>query len=201
MEHWRKDLYAYSYAIHDHNFLSHHGILGQRWGKQNGPPYPLDASDHSVSEKKAGWKDSLDSKPKSKNTNKSSSGSSSSKISKKNNPVVQKSKYDEAVDTAEKALDEFDKNRFIDDNISRYKKYAAQSINQRGLSSSEKEAAIRNFLIETNIDYALLDALHNTPSGQKAYELDEHVFDEMLYNNDFNRMVDNVIDDIVNLVR
>lgn len=39
--------------------LYHHGILGQKWGKQNGPPYPLKASDHSASEKKAGWKKSL----------------------------------------------------------------------------------------------------------------------------------------------
>ena len=23
--------------------LSHHGILGQKWGKKNGPPYPLDS--------------------------------------------------------------------------------------------------------------------------------------------------------------
>lgn len=23
------------------NYLSHHGIQGQKWGKQNGPPYPL----------------------------------------------------------------------------------------------------------------------------------------------------------------
>lgn len=39
--------------------LSHHGILGQKWGKQNGPPYPLNGSAHSSSEKKAGWQDSL----------------------------------------------------------------------------------------------------------------------------------------------
>ena len=39
--------------------LYHHGILGQRWGKKNGPPYPLGASDHSASEKKAGWRKSL----------------------------------------------------------------------------------------------------------------------------------------------
>lgn len=24
------------------NYLAHHGILGQKWGKKNGPPYPLD---------------------------------------------------------------------------------------------------------------------------------------------------------------
>lgn len=39
--------------------LSHHGILGMRWGQRNGPPYPLGSGDHSVSEKKAGWRKSL----------------------------------------------------------------------------------------------------------------------------------------------
>lgn len=34
-------------------YLEHHGILGQKWGKQNGPPYPLDSGDHSLSEKSA----------------------------------------------------------------------------------------------------------------------------------------------------
>lgn len=41
--------------------LCHHGILGMKWGKKNGPPYPLGAGDHSASEKKAGWRKSLDS--------------------------------------------------------------------------------------------------------------------------------------------
>ena len=27
-------------------YLSHHGILGQKWGKQSGPPYPLDQKSH-----------------------------------------------------------------------------------------------------------------------------------------------------------
>lgn len=26
------------------NELNHHGVLGQKWGKKNGPPYPLDVS-------------------------------------------------------------------------------------------------------------------------------------------------------------
>ena len=41
------------------NELYHHGILGQKWGVQNGPPYPLGSGEHSKSEVKAGWKASL----------------------------------------------------------------------------------------------------------------------------------------------
>ena len=33
-------------------YLAHHGIQGQKWGKQNGPPYPLAPSAHSQAEKR-----------------------------------------------------------------------------------------------------------------------------------------------------
>ena len=46
------------------NELRHHGIKGQKWGVRNGPPYPLGASDHSASERKAGWRASAKSSKK-----------------------------------------------------------------------------------------------------------------------------------------
>lgn len=33
-------------------YLAHHGILGQKWGKKNGPPYPLDSNQMSKAEKR-----------------------------------------------------------------------------------------------------------------------------------------------------
>ena len=44
------DLYRFKMADES---LSHHGIEGQKWGVKNGPPYPLDAGDHSTAEKRA----------------------------------------------------------------------------------------------------------------------------------------------------
>lgn len=41
------------YVYISDSYLAHHGIKGMRWGKRNGPPYPLDASDKSAAERKA----------------------------------------------------------------------------------------------------------------------------------------------------
>ena len=37
----------------ENTYLIHYGILGQKWGQRNGPPYPLTGSTMSSSEKKA----------------------------------------------------------------------------------------------------------------------------------------------------
>lgn len=34
-------------------YIKHHGILGQKWGEKNGPPYPLSGGDYSSAEIKA----------------------------------------------------------------------------------------------------------------------------------------------------
>lgn len=36
--------------------LTHHGILNQKWGERNGPPYPLSGGDYSRAEKQALYK-------------------------------------------------------------------------------------------------------------------------------------------------
>lgn len=35
------------------SYLSHHGVKGQKWGVQNGPPYPLDSGNDSSKKKKS----------------------------------------------------------------------------------------------------------------------------------------------------
>lgn len=40
-------------------YISHHGILGQKWGKQNGPPYPLGSDVSTGSRLKSGAKGSV----------------------------------------------------------------------------------------------------------------------------------------------
>lgn len=48
----------YGIRISD-EYLAHHGILGQKWGKKNGPPYPLDYRKLSAEEKQLAKADAI----------------------------------------------------------------------------------------------------------------------------------------------
>lgn len=84
MESWKNELY-------------HHGILGMKWGKKNGPPYPLASSDHSAAEKKAGWRKSLDENAhedyKRAHSNKPVSQMSDSELQRVNNRLQAEANY------------------------------------------------------------------------------------------------------------
>lgn len=69
---------------YESDYLAHHGIQGMKWGKRNGPPYPLDASAKSAAEKKAAKiaGAAKDGYKRTKNTLKSNSGSRKSKALK-----------------------------------------------------------------------------------------------------------------------
>lgn len=67
--------------------LYHHGILGQRWGERNGPPYPLGADDHSVTEKRAGWRKSLD-KGSERKYNKNDDGKEKSRLTEQQKQAI-----------------------------------------------------------------------------------------------------------------
>lgn len=46
--------------IQNDSYLVHHGILGQKWGKKNGPPYPLDYNKLSPEERDKAKKSAIE---------------------------------------------------------------------------------------------------------------------------------------------
>lgn len=125
----------YGHIVYD-EYLSHHGILGQKWGKMNGPPYPLGAGDHSSAEKKAGWKRSLSGSRNEelyeRNIKKSDKQSSRSakniKQSGRDKPLKSSSaSYDKMIETLEKADKENVKAHKLHDEIIKEAKRTGKS--------------------------------------------------------------------------
>ena len=110
----------------DANYLEHHGILGMKWGQRNGPPYPLDAQDHSAAEKKAGWRKSLEDKVAARKANKAA------KIEKKKAARAAKEKEVEEKRAAKYA----DYNRIKAD-VDEYKKSITQEIDSMEAASEK----------------------------------------------------------------
>lgn len=85
--------------------LSHHGIEGQKWGKRNGPPYPLDYDAHSAAEKNSNPKSKLDNysdSTKKKTNNKSSLMKESAKSARASVKNMSDSELKAAIDRKKK---------------------------------------------------------------------------------------------------
>lgn len=98
--------------------LYHHGIAGQKWGKRNGPPYPLSASAHSASEKKAGWRKSLSDHGDDRKYTKAVK--KEIKLLKKEHKILRKEgQSDNWHKALNKTLDQEDKRHALEDKIGR----------------------------------------------------------------------------------
>lgn len=136
--------YSFSLDISE-DAIAHHGILGMKWGRRNGPPYPLGPGDHSSGEaraaKAAGTKLGKDSGKGSienvKGIRKSSSSSS------KPQTATSKSSGSSSSSSKKSSSDTDKKSGNL---IERHKENLEQKFKDKGMSKSEAEEAAENRL-------------------------------------------------------
>ena len=147
------DLYVITPSSND---IQHHGILGMRWGRKNGPPYPLGSSAHSASEKKAGWRKSL------------SSGGIFGKRKKAKADRVAKANAKKIVEERlkDKEADEFfEKNK---EKILRSNKAKDVLSNQSRLTTQELEDAIKR--MNLNVQLAQYEVKQRPASNWQKFD-------------------------------
>lgn len=117
-------------------FVNHHGVLGQKYGVKNGPPYPLEEGDHSSSEESAAKKAGI------------SVGTSSGKGSLDN---VESANKKETSDTKESSSDTSQKKPTKEDIVNSGDIKLIQS-SMKDLNLTELQTAIakRSLMIQVN---------------------------------------------------
>ena len=117
-------------------FVNHHGVLGQKHGVKNGPPYPLEEGDHSSSEESAAKKAGI------------SVGTSSGKGSLDN---VESANKKETSDTKESSSDTSQKKPTKEDIVNSGDIKLIQS-SMKDLNLTELQTAIakRSLMIQVN---------------------------------------------------
>lgn len=141
--------------------LKHHGILGQKWGVKNGPPYPLDEGDHSAAEKKAGWKESIG-----KIFNRDDPATSVLNLQNDNSDAYKRIKNSSYAN-----LDKWGKDR--DHNI----------LYITGISGSGKSTAAMYLAKKRNAEYVNLDSYTEMMSKESKNELQNKSFNKYLDKN------------------
>ena len=132
--------------------LYHHGIIGQKWGKRNGPPYPLDAGSYSAAEKRAG---KLDEKIEKNKVRASRAESKRAKAAAKANRDFQRKKiYKKSAAKQEKFYKKWtedqekytnQRNKYIE-NVHKYRSEVERivdGLNRRGYSITSDELRSR----------------------------------------------------------
>ena len=152
------------------DYLQHHGILGQRKGARNGPPYPLSASSHSSREKSHGTKGwSSDAKKESKQK------TLFKKHKKASDDDNSKNKKTSMAEETKRLNDEATYYKALKNNIDAKNAWAQSRQQGKSALSKAMEEAVAEVAKDTMVKVGkkvVNNALKNTKNGkqEKAYK-------------------------------
>jgi hypothetical protein len=199
------------------NELYHHGIVGMKWGKKNGPPYPLSKEKSQKIQKKGREKKDEEYRKKREKLEK---GDSKAQTEGMSLPFKKKKKIiDRLVKSENKRLDKLDKHQKVDqqqvteDSINKVQQIIDEDrkyLNSRNYGEKDLKRLTNRFNSEADYNNALqrkLDSeMYMLNSNNKRMSRKERAKYERLmekYERDaaYNRAVQNQIDSQINLIR